>query len=144
MPIKTPTLFAALVASLLLALAPTRADVTAQDTAAIRGVISAQIEAFRADDAARAYSYAAPSIKQIFPDPSVFMRMVRQGYQPVYRPKQFNFAAPRAGDGDLVQDVEIVGPNNGFWVATYTLERQPDGLWKITGCVLREGPGLAT
>src|SRR3954470_20734542 len=61
------------------------------DTAAFRRIISDQIAAFNADDGAKAWSYAAPSIKQIFPTPDVFMSMVKKGYQPVYRQKSFSF-----------------------------------------------------
>ena len=30
----------------------------------------------------------------------------------------------------------LVGPDGKSWVALYTLQRQPDGTWKIDGCVL--------
>jgi hypothetical protein len=28
-----------------------------------------------------------------------------------------------------------------FWAALYTLEQQPDGSWKITGCYILKKPG---
>ena len=76
-----------LAAFLTLAL-PARADsLSAQDEADFRAIISDQIAAFEADDGPRAYSHAAPMIRQIFPDPERFMGMVKQGYPPVYRPQ---------------------------------------------------------
>src|SRR6266404_945114 len=75
------TLF--LLAILLLTLAaPARA---ADDVAAAQGVIRSQVEAFSRDDAAAAYSYAAPAIQEIFPQADIFMSMVRNSYAPVYR-----------------------------------------------------------
>ena len=45
----------------------------------IRGVISAQVEAFLANDFATAFSFASPSIKGLFGSPERFGQMVRQG-----------------------------------------------------------------
>jgi hypothetical protein len=30
------------------------------------------------------------------------------------------------------------------WLALYTLEKQPDGAWRITGCQLTKAPGTST
>ena len=51
----------------------------ADDVAAAQGVIRAQEQAFSRDDAAAAYSHAAPEIRQLFPQADIFMQMVRQG-----------------------------------------------------------------
>jgi hypothetical protein len=56
------------------------------DQAAIRQVIQNQIAAFRRDDGAAAFSYASPSIRAQFGSPENFMHIVRNAYQPVYRP----------------------------------------------------------
>src|SRR5690242_5825805 len=48
----------------------------ADDIAAAQGVIRAQEQAFGRDDAAAAYSHAAPAIKQIFPAADIFLSMV--------------------------------------------------------------------
>ena len=107
------------------------------DEAAFRDVISDQISAFRSDDGARAYSHAAPMIRQIFPDPDRFMTMVRQGYQPVYRPQSYSFGkAGFSASGRPIQRVMIIGPDGLTYEAIYTMERQPDGTWQINGCAL--------
>ena len=113
---------------------------TDADRMAIQAVITAQINAFRADDAARAYAHAAPSIQQIFPTPESFMAMVKQGYKPVYRPQSFRFG--QFGE-DFSQRVSIIGPDGRTYEALYTMQRQPDGTWRITGCSLLEIPGTA-
>lgn len=117
---------------------PLRAEsLSPQDEAAFRDVIADQIAAFRADDGTRAYSHAAPAIRQIFPDPDRFMGMVRQGYQPVYRPRSYEFGkAGFSASGRPIQRVTIVGPDGLTYEAVYTMERQPDGTWQINGCAL--------
>jgi hypothetical protein len=112
--------------------APARAD----DVATAQSIIRAQEQAFGRDDAAAAYSHAAPEIRQLFPQADIFMQMVQQGYPPVYRHKSFEFGEARASDGRVAQRVHIVDANGEAWEALYTLEQQPDGTLKITGCSL--------
>jgi len=125
--------FALFVAFLIgFALPATAAD----DVAAAQSVIRAQEQAFASDDAAAAYSHAAPSIRQIFPQAEIFMNMVQQGYPPVYRHRSFEFGEARSAGGQIAQRVHIVDTNGEAWEALYTLEQQPDGSLKITGCSL--------
>ena len=123
-----------LLAILLISLAaPARA---ADDVAAAQGVIRSQVEALSRDDAAAAYSHAAPAIQEIFPQADIFMSMVRNSYAPIYRHKSFDFGETRVSDGTIAQRVHIVDADGIPWEALYTLELQPDGSVKITGCVL--------
>jgi len=108
----------------------------ADDVAAAQSVIRAQEQAFGRDDSAAAYSHAAPSIQQIFPEADIFMQMVRQAYPPVYRHKSFEFGEARGAGGQIAQRVHIVDADGEAWEALYTLEQQPDGTLKITGCSL--------
>lgn len=129
--LRLPSLAAALIAAMILSLSPARAD----DAAAARSIIESQIQAFLADDMQTAYSFAAPSIKRMYPDESRFFDMVKRGYQPVYRPGNFAFGRSKlAPDGSgLIQEVLIQGPDGQDWTALYSLERQPDGSFKING-----------
>jgi len=106
------------------------------DTANAQSVIRAQEEAFGRDDAATAYSYAAPAIRQIFPKADAFMDMVQRSYTPVYRHKSFEFGETRAEGGIVAQRVHIIDADGEAWEALYTLQTQPDGSLKITGCTL--------
>jgi len=108
----------------------------AGDATAAQGVIRAQEQAFARDDAAAAYSHAAPAIKEIFPAPDIFMSMVQNGYAPVYRHKSFEFGESKSEGSWISQHVHIVDANGEAWEALYTLEQQPDGSYKITGCSL--------
>ena len=124
---------------------PARADsLSPQDEADFRAIITDQISAFEADDAPRAYSHAAPMIRQIYPDADRFMGMVKQGYPSVYRPKSYSFGkAGFSASGRPIQRVTIVGPDGVTYEAIYTMERQPDGTWQITGCALVRSPDIS-
>ncbi len=108
----------------------------ADDVATAQGIIRAQEQAFSRDDAAAAYSYAAPEIRQLFPQADTFLQMVQQAYPPIHRHKSFEFGEARAAQGRIAQRVHIVDDNGEAWEAMYTLEQQPDGSLKITGCSL--------
>jgi hypothetical protein len=123
-----------LLAALLIGLAAPAC--AADDVAAAQSVIRSQEQAFSRDDPAAAYSHAAPAIQGIFPDAETFMAMVRNSYAPVYRHKSFEFGEARTADGKIAQRVHIIDSEGVPWDALYTLELQPDGSLKITGCVL--------
>src|ERR1700682_4124524 len=108
----------------------------ADDVATAQSVIRSQEQAFGHDDAAAAYSYAAPAIQQMFRQPDIFMYMVQNNSPPVYRHKSFEFGEARAADGQIAQRVHIIDADGQAWEALYTMEQQPDGSLKITGCSL--------
>ena len=125
--------FILLVALLIGLAAPARAG---DDVAAAQSIIRAQVDAFSRDDAETAYSYAAPAIRSMFPQADIFLGLVKQRYAPVYRHRSFEFGEARAADGKIAQRVHIVDADGEVWEALYTLEQQPDGSVKITGCIL--------
>ena len=121
-----------LAALLFSVVAPARAA----DVAAAQNVIRAQEQAFARGDADAAYSHAAPELRQIFQQAEIFMQMVQQSYAPVYRHQSFEFGEAKVADGYVAQRVHIVDEKGEAWEALYTLEQQPDGSLKITGCSL--------
>ena len=129
----------AFVLLLMLLIALSAPALAADDVAAAQSVIRSQEQAFGRGDAAAAYSHAAPAIREIFPQAEIFMMMVQQGYAPVYRHRSFEFGEARVSNGHIAQRVDIVDENGEAWEAHYTLEQQPDGSLKITGCSLLKG-----
>ena len=118
-------------------------DLSSADRAAIQGAIRGQMEAFRRDDAAAAFGFAAPAIQAMFGTPENFIAMVRNGYAAVYRPREVEFRDLVTVGDVVVQQVLVVGPNGRAQIALYTMERQPDGLWRIGGCTLVAAPEKA-
>ena len=112
--------------------------------AAIRGVIQAQLDAFRRDDGEAAFAHASPGIRAMFGDAATFLGMVRSGYAPVYRPREVEFRDLGLEDGRPTQRVLLIGPDGAPVVARYTMERQPDGSWRIGGCILEKAPDVTT
>lgn len=128
--------------SVILSLFVFASSVRADDAAkkAAQATITGQIEAFKAGDDAKAYSYAAPNIQLFFPDVQGFMAMVKKGYQPVWKPQTYDFGpAKEADNGQISQEVFVTGPDGKPWTAIYTLVRGPKGDWLINGVQIVPG-----
>ncbi len=114
-----------------------QAQVSPSDQEAIRDVIQRQVDAFRRDDGEAAFGLASPAIRGMFGNSDVFMDMVRQGYQPVYRPRVFEFREIVDLHGLPTQKVHVIGPDGRPVTAFYPMAQQPDGSWRIEGCYLQ-------
>ena len=110
--------------------------VNASNETAIRAVIESQLQAFQRDDGERAFSFAAPGIRQRFANAENFMAMVRGGYPAVYRPREVAFRNLRAEGNRLLQEVLFVGPDGRPVLAVYEMQQQLDGSWRISGVYL--------
>ena len=135
------TKFLGLIAVIFLALggpavAQEPAKLGTSERGAIREVIESQLAAFQRDDAAGAFAYASPKIQAMFGDPRTFMQMVRTGYEPVYRPRRFEFQDVIDVRGQPAQEVFFVGPDGGEVLGIYIMDQQPDGRWRIDGVYL--------
>jgi hypothetical protein len=134
---------ALLCALLLFAAGAPAAEVSKEDAAAIRKVISDQIDAFAHDDGPRAFSLATAGIRAQFGTPEVFMDMVRSQYAVVYRPKSVQFQAAEIVDGQVVQPVRMTDSDGQVWLAIYPMLRE-GGRWRTNGCLLHRLPGVQT
>ncbi|MCA0434027.1 MAG: DUF4864 domain-containing protein [Proteobacteria bacterium] len=124
---------------LALMITPLRAaEIAADDQKAMSAIITQQLQAFAANRDADAYGYAAPIVKFAFPTIESFMGMVKQGYQPVYRNNGYRFAESFFDPaGRPAQKVIIDAADGKTYEAVYFMEQQPDGSWRIAGCVIR-------
>lgn len=101
-----------------------KAPVAAADQTAIRQVIQRQLDAFRKNDGTAAFAFATPQLRERFGSVANFMSMVRDGYQPVYRPSQVSFGKLEKTDDSIVQHVLLVAPDGAVHEALYFMERQ--------------------
>lgn len=127
---------AAVVMSLLMA-------VPAKANDEIESVISAQIDAFLADDFETAFSFASPMIKNIFRTPERFGQMVRQGYPMVWRPAEVEFLSIEERGSGLWQNVLVRDAAGAVHILEYQMIQSEAG-WLINAVRVRKpGDGLA-
>jgi hypothetical protein len=99
-------------------------------------VVEAQLAAFRAGDAARAYTFAAAELRAQKPLPA-FVAIVEQNYPEIWRSERAEFGIVRDGEGRATVTVQVFGRENAA-AYDYTLQREAAG-WRIIG-VLRHTP----
>ncbi len=110
--------------------------ITTDEENEIKSIVNQQLEAFQNDDFEKAYSFASPTIKKMFSSPEVFRKMVIGGYQAVYRPQSIKMGSVEIIKGVTTLKVYLVDPNGEFVTANYLMEKQGNGEWLISGCVL--------
>ena len=97
------------------------------DARAVRQVVEAQLDAFAADDAERAFSYASASVRAQFGDATNFMGMVRSGYPMVVRPAAVSFLQAQSDKGaegakvTVRQAVQLRDGEGRLWMAKLPL-----------------------
>jgi len=134
-----------LITSSLLLLGPVHAQsVTEEIETSTQAVIADQLDAFQQKDYDRAFSHAAPTIRQIFKNSDNFINMVRGGYSVLYNPDRYIFGRNFNVDGTIHQEIIATDASGKQWQAIYTLRQQEDGSWKITGVKMEPYQGAAT
>lgn len=111
-------------------------QLTTGDRPAIEFVIREQLMAFRNDDAEAAFTHAAPSVRSKFTSSAAFIAAIRARYAAVYRPRCVEFGELTMTSAGPVQTVFLIGPDSLSILASFLMERQSDGAWKIAGCCL--------
>jgi len=107
----------------------------------IQATIGAQIDAFKADDFARAFSFASPMIQSMFGTSERFGAMVRNGYPMVWRPAEVRYLDLEQRGESLYQQVMIRDLSGGVHVLEYQMIRNAAG-WRINGVRVLRAPGV--
>jgi hypothetical protein len=106
-------------------------------------VITSQIEAFRAKDAAGAFQWAGAGFQVAFPSPEAFFSaIVGSGYAPIMESRSHSFGQfQKLGDKAVVQEVKFVGKDQGLYEAFYMLAEEANG-WRVQGVQLAKQAGV--
>ncbi|MGI3183625.1 DUF4864 domain-containing protein [Nioella aestuarii] len=108
---------------------------------AIEDVIQRQMEAFASRDVNTAWTFASPTIQQLFQHPTYFGAMVERGYPMVWTPGEVNFPSLREEEGRPVQRVQIVDGNGRVHLLDYVMV-EINGRWRIAGVTILRGQHL--
>lgn len=112
-----------------------------KDEKQVLSVVRSQLDAFAQDDADKAFSYAAPNIRNLMGTAARFMAMVRNQYEVVYRPASTVFLKPVGDASEAVLKVQLTEEDGTPWIAIYTLQKQKNKSWRITGCAVNPATG---
>ena len=129
--------FFSLVVILFLSANTIFADV--KDEKEIQKVISQQISSFQEDDFENAFTFASPSIKDIFGNSKNFGMMVRQGFPMVWRTKTVLYLDLISVNGIPVQRVMVTDINDEIYTLNYMMLETAEG-WRIRGVTIDNRP----
>jgi hypothetical protein len=116
----------------------------AADWTAIKKVIAEQRSALKSGNAAKAFSYASPAIRDQFGDAAAFIDMVRATYSALLTARYTEFLEGAVIDGTVIQPLRLIDADNTVRVALYVMERQDNGTWRISGCRIAPSKVQAT
>jgi hypothetical protein len=102
----------------------------------LHAVIRQHLEAFRRDDFAGAYKFAAPGIKGQFPE-TEFGAMVKKGYPIIAASTGAVFGITLDDGQRAVVNVRVIGKDKQSETFKYLLESS-DGEWRIAGVFEQE------
>ena len=109
------------------------------DKQKIQQVISQQINSFQVDDFETGFTYASPSIKDIFGNYQNFGMMVRRGFPMLWRTKNVLFLDLREANETLVQRVMVTDLKDEIHTLNYMMLETVNG-WKIRGVTIDKRP----
>ncbi len=84
---------------------------------------------------------AADSVTSVYSTPEALLRRMAKIHRPVVGGSLVRFDGVSIRDSGPVQSVYIKDELGRQWWASYLLEKQADGMWKIAGCVIMPAPG---
>ena len=120
-------------------LMPVHAEaLSAKDEKAVQTVVQNQLAAFASGNADKAFSYAAPDLRKSIGSSAAFMAMVKNSYPVVYRPASVVFLKAEGSGDEMVQKVQMLDASGTPYLAVYSLQRQKDKTWRISGCAVVE------
>jgi Domain of unknown function (DUF4864) len=115
---------------------PRQTGLPATEWKAIEAIVGAQLAALKAGDADKAFGFASPGIRAQFGSAATFARMVSESYSALLAARYSEFLEGAVVDGIVIKPLRLIAPDNTVLVALYTMEKQPDGSWRIAGCAL--------
>lgn len=113
------------------------------DPKEMQSVIDRQLEAFQADDFAKAMEFASPVLQQYFRTPENFQRMVTQGYPMVWRFDSVRYLESRVEGGVHWQRVMIRDLQGAIHVLDYRMTQTAAG-WRINGVQILDANDFTT
>lgn len=107
-------------------------------------VITAQVEAFRAKDAAGAFQLAAAPFHAAFPNAEAFFAtIIGSGYGPIMDSSSHGFGQfVLLDEHSVAQEVTFTGQDLSRYAAIYVL-RQEEAGWRVSGVQLARTPGIS-
>ncbi|HYH71192.1 MAG TPA: DUF4864 domain-containing protein [Methyloceanibacter sp.] len=113
------------------------------DRLAIKDAVRDQLRALATLKAGDAFAQLAPSTQKYFGEPDTFLLQIAENVAPILSTKKFAFIGVGRDETSVFQEVLITDEAGLKWQANFQVQRQPDGSWRVSGCVVDVARGQA-
>jgi hypothetical protein len=113
------------------------------DRLAIKDAVRDQLRALATLKAGDAFAQLAPSTQKYFGEPDTFLLQIAENVAPILSTKKFAFIGVGRDETSVFQEVLITDEAGLKWMANFQVQRQPDGSWRVSGCVVDVARGQA-
>ena len=104
------------------------------DKSEIRRIIETQLKALQKDNETEAFALASPKIQEQFGTPENFIKIVKDQYSAVYRPRAVMFRGFTTVNHFPAQILIIMDKEGNLTQVVYVMQHQRDRSWRIHGC----------
>jgi hypothetical protein len=110
----------------------------------IEKTVRFQLMAILSRDARRAFATLAPSTQHYFARPDAYLETVVTELSPILAARQFSFLVAGRDEMGANQLVLITDADGRDWLATFQVERQPAGDWRVRDLSVEAAGGELT
>lgn len=116
-------------------------NVTQDERIAIRMVVQSYLWALANQQSKLLFLTAATSVTSSYASPEALLAKMSRVHKPIVAGSLERFDGLQSQGNNRVQGVYIKDEHGRQWLATYLLEKDTAGNWKIAGCVIIPAPG---
>lgn len=122
-------------------LSPETKAMDAQERSAIRVVVQSYLWALANQQSQLLSLTASSSVTSAYASPEALLAKMTLVHKPIVAGSLERFDGLKSDGGKTVQGVYIRDEHGRQWLASYFLEKDASGLWKIAGCTIMPAPG---
>ncbi|MFK8032776.1 MAG: DUF4864 domain-containing protein [Hyphomicrobiales bacterium] len=111
------------------------------EISSIRMVVQSYLWALANQQSKLLYLTASTSVKSTYASPEALLAKMTQIHKPIVAGSLERFDGLRSQGSNKIQRVYIKDEYGRQWLASYLLEKDSTGNWKIAGCVILPAPG---
>lgn len=115
--------------------------ISQNETSSIRVVVQSYLWALANQQSKLLYLTASTSVKSTYASPEALLAKMTLIHKPIVAGSLERFDGLRNQGGNRIQGVYIKDEHGRQWLASYLLEKDSAGNWKIAGCVILPAPG---
>lgn len=123
------------------ALSASAIDMSGEERSAIRVVVQSYLWALANQQSKLLFLTASNSVTSAYASPEALLAKMTRVHRPIVAGSLERFDGLKSDGDKPIQGVYIKDEHGRQWLASYLLEKDTSGFWKIAGCIIVPAPG---